>query len=114
MEGHMKVVGTVLLIVLLIAPATAQDRNSSAELGTSDSKDMNMDILMQKVKADKKLLVAGNMNLNDAEGKEFWPLYDAYQKELDEINHRLDRTIKTYARHLMPAKEPFRTTPRRN
>jgi hypothetical protein len=97
MEGDMKIVGTTLLVLLLIAPAMAQDRGSTTDLGTSDSKDMNMDILMQKVKADKKLLIAGNMELNDAEGKKFWPLYDAYQKELEEINQRLDRTIKTYA-----------------
>jgi parvulin-like peptidyl-prolyl isomerase len=49
------------------------------------------------VKADKKLLVASNMDLSDAEGKQFWPLYDAYQKELDQINKKLGMTIKEYA-----------------
>ncbi len=39
---------------------------------------------MQKLKADKKLLVASNMELTDAESKAFWPLYDAYQKDLAE------------------------------
>jgi hypothetical protein len=58
---------------------------------------MNMEILKDKVKADKKLIVAGNMNLNDAEAKNFWPLYDGYQKELEQINHRLITTIKGYA-----------------
>jgi hypothetical protein len=56
-----------------------------------------MEILKEKLKADKKLLVAGNMDLTDAEAKAFWPLYDDYQKELDEINHRLGRTIGDYA-----------------
>jgi len=37
------------------------------------------------------------MDLNDAEGKKFWPLYDAYQKELALINQRLGKTIKAYA-----------------
>jgi len=50
-----------------------------------------------KVKADKKLLVASNMDLSDAEGKTFWPFYDAYQKELERINQRLGMTIKRYA-----------------
>jgi hypothetical protein len=59
--------------------------------------DTNMDILLQKVKADKKLLVANNMGLTEEEGKQFWPLYDEYQKELEQINHSLGKTIQEYA-----------------
>jgi hypothetical protein len=59
--------------------------------------DTNMEILMQKLKADKKLLVASNMDLNDAEAKAFWPLYDEYQKELGVINNHLMNTLKEYA-----------------
>lgn len=62
-----------------------------------ESENTNMEILKQKVKADKKLLVASNMNLSDAEAKGFWPLYEGYQKELESINQRLISTIKTYA-----------------
>jgi hypothetical protein len=58
---------------------------------------MNMDILKEKIKADKKLIVATNMTLTDAEAKNFWPLYDGYQKELEQINQRLIATIKSYA-----------------
>ena len=59
--------------------------------------DTNMEILKQKIKADKKLLVAGNMDLNDAEAKQFWPLYDSYQKELGQLNQKLGKTITEYA-----------------
>ena len=59
--------------------------------------DTNMEILKEKLKADKKLLVAGNMDLTDAEAKQFWPIYDSYQKELDGINKQLGQTIKDYA-----------------
>lgn len=59
--------------------------------------DTNMQILMEKVKADKKLLVASNMNLSDADGKKFWPLYEAYQKDLEQLNQRLRDVIKKYA-----------------
>ena len=57
----------------------------------------NMDILRQKLKADKKLVVAENLSLTDAEGAAFWPVYDAYQKELQAINQRLTATILAYA-----------------
>jgi hypothetical protein len=59
--------------------------------------DTNMEILKEKLKADKKLLVASNMDLTDAEAKQFWPIYDSYQKELDGINKHLGQTVKDYA-----------------
>ncbi|HEY3475429.1 MAG TPA: hypothetical protein VGK56_12520 [Anaerolineales bacterium] len=59
--------------------------------------DTNMEILKEKLKADKKLLVAGNMELTDAEAKQFWPIYDSYQKDLEAINKQLGQTIKDYA-----------------
>ena len=57
----------------------------------------NMDILRQKLKADKKLVVAQNLALTDAEGAKFWPVYDAYQKDLQAINDRMTTTIVAYA-----------------
>jgi hypothetical protein len=81
----------VLAGTLLFAmPAFAQDAASS-------SANTNMDILIQKIKADKKLLVATNMELSDAEGKKFWPLYDSYQKDLEKLNVRLGKVINEYA-----------------
>ncbi|WP_455243929.1 hypothetical protein [Petrachloros mirabilis] len=59
--------------------------------------DTNMEILKEKLKADKKLLVAGNMDLSDAEAKKFWPLYESYQKELQQVNDRLGKVIADYA-----------------
>ena len=57
----------------------------------------NMDILLQKIKADKKLVVAQNLQLTDAEGTAFWPVYDAYQRDLEQINKRLTTMILAYA-----------------
>ena len=75
-------------MMLCAVPAFAQ---------TESSTDTNMEILMQKLKADKKLLVASNMELTDAESKSFWPLYDAYQKDLQRMNERLGKLINEYA-----------------
>ena len=73
-------------IFLLAAPAFAEPPS-----------DTNMEILKEKLKADKKLLIASNMDLTDAEAKEFWPMYDDYQKDLEGINKQLVQTIKEYA-----------------
>jgi len=57
----------------------------------------NMDILRQKIKADKRLVVAANLKLTDAEGAAFWPVYDAYQKDLQQVNQRLAAVVVAYA-----------------
>ena len=83
----MKIVVIVLAVLMGSAlPATAQE-----------SSETNMEILKQKLKADKKLIVAGNMDLSEADAKKFWPVYDAYQKDLEQVNQKLGQTIKEYA-----------------
>jgi hypothetical protein len=57
----------------------------------------NMQILAEKIKADKKLVVADNMGLTESEAKAFWPIYDAYQNDLAQLNARLYKLIETYA-----------------
>lgn len=57
----------------------------------------NMEILREKVRADKKLLVAENMQLTDEEGKAFWPVYDAYQEEKSQLADRRIKVIEDYA-----------------
>jgi hypothetical protein len=59
--------------------------------------DTDMQILLDKIKADKKLLVAANMELSDVEAKKFWPVYDAYQVELGKLNKRIATLIEGYA-----------------
>jgi hypothetical protein len=62
------------------------------------SAETNMQIMADKIKADKKAVVAANMNLSDAEAAAFWPIYDEYQKDLKDVNERLGKLILTYAR----------------
>jgi Spy/CpxP family protein refolding chaperone len=86
----MKLITAVALAlsVALTAPAFAQEKKPA---------DTNMQILRDKIKADKKLVVAANMNLSDAQAKKFWPIYDAYQKELEGLNRRIAKVIVEYA-----------------
>jgi hypothetical protein len=79
--AHLLALGFASLLALPAAAQTASD----------------MQILAQKIKADKKLVVAANMQLTEEEAKGFWPVYDAYQKDLQGINQRLLGTIKRYA-----------------
>jgi hypothetical protein len=77
----------IVAFAFVAAPGYAQDKSA----------DMNMQILRDKLKADKKAVVAANMQLTDAEAKAFWPIYDAYQNDLNAINERLRNAILAYA-----------------
>jgi hypothetical protein len=57
----------------------------------------NMEIVHEKLKADKKLIVAKYMELTESEGKNFWPVYEEYQKDLEKINQRLVNLLQSYA-----------------
>ena len=77
----------IMLITLGFAmPGVAQDKPAD-----------NMQILRDKIKADKKLLVATNMDLTESEAKRFWPIYDEYQKDLQKINRRIANLLESYA-----------------
>ena len=84
-----KVVILPIVCGLLVIAAPVYAAETAAET--------NMQILLDKVKADKKLVIAANMNLNDAQSKAFWPIYDAYQKDLMKINQRTAKMIASYA-----------------
>jgi hypothetical protein len=56
-----------------------------------------MDLVREKVRADKKLLVGTNMALTEAEAKAFWPVYDAYQADLGKLNQRTIKLVSDYA-----------------
>jgi len=79
-------IGLMAFAVAFPAPAWTQDKPAD-----------NMQILLDKIKADKKLLVANNMDLTESEAKGFWPVYDQYQQELANFNKRIGKLIESYA-----------------
>ncbi len=78
-----------LLILLALWPSQLWAQTTAAE--------ENMKILVEKLQADKKLVVAANMELTDAEAQGFWSIYEAYQRDLKTVNQRLITAILNYA-----------------
>ena len=78
-------VGWVMVMVCVLTVA-AQEKPAD-----------NMQIVREKVRADKKLLVAENMQLTEAEAKAFWPVYDQYQDELFLLRTRTLKLINDFA-----------------
>lgn len=58
----------------------------------------SMQIVRDKVAADKKLFIATNMRLTESEAKAFWPVYESYQGELAQVEARAGRLLEEYAR----------------
>jgi hypothetical protein len=88
MELVKKTIGVAMAIMLFgFAPLSfAQDKRAN-----------NMEILRDKLRADKKFVVASNMELTESEAKNFWPIYDEYQKDLQNINRRIVAVLESYA-----------------
>ena len=80
------VVGIAGAILLAGGPGFAQDKPAD-----------NMQVVLEKIRADKKLLVAENMQLTEGEAKVFWPVYSAYQDELFLLRGRTAKLITEYA-----------------
>jgi len=70
----------------MVVPGVAQDKPAD-----------NMQILLEKLRVDKKLLVAENMQLTEAEAKGFWPIYEQYQDELFLLRTRTVKLINDFA-----------------
>jgi hypothetical protein len=83
----------IVLFLMLVFALSISVPAIAAEQPT----DSDMQILLETIKSDKKLLVAANMKLSEAEAKKFWPVYDAYQVELKKLNKRVAALIESYA-----------------
>jgi hypothetical protein len=81
------VVGAITIMIFGSAPVrSAQDKPAD-----------NMEILRDKIRADKKLVIAVNMELTESEAKDFWPIYEQYQRDLQKINQRVADLLESYA-----------------
>jgi hypothetical protein len=77
-----------LFLCALALPALAQDKPADT-----------MQIVREKIQADKKLLVATNMDLTEKEAQAFWPVYESYQKDLGLLNGRMLVLIEDFAKN---------------
>ncbi len=87
-NGMKKTIGVAVVVLLFGFAAQSSGQDKPAD---------NMQILRDKIRADKKLLVATNMELTESEAKNFWPIYEQYQKDLQKINQRIVNMLESYA-----------------
>jgi len=84
----------VLALLLFVLAAAALP--AAGPVFAQGSPASTNDILRAKLQADKKLIVAANMELTEDEARGFWPVYDAYQADLQKANDRILALIRAY------------------
>ena len=57
-----------------------------------------IEVARSVVKANREAVVVSTMQLTEAEGKDFWPLYHEYRFEMDKISDKLMNLVLAYAK----------------
>ena len=81
---------TVLVAGLSFAAAAAdvpsQPKSGEASVG----------VLLDAIRANRRALIAVNLNLSEQESAQFWPIYDRYQGEMNPLTDRLAALVQDY------------------
>ncbi len=80
----MRAVIVWVVLALAATPASSQ--------GVQESLELSREVVDQQ----KRVIVAGSLPLSNEEADAFWPLFDAFQKELKKLDGRSDRLIASY------------------
>jgi hypothetical protein len=59
--------------------------------------DADIALLRQDLRAMKMQVIGQNMSLSDMEAQKFWPIYNHYVKDLQEVNNQKYALLKQYA-----------------
>jgi hypothetical protein len=68
----------------------------AADTGAADAPQAEPGILLDTIRANRRALVAVNLELTPEEANEFWPLYDRYQKEISATGDRVVAIVDEY------------------
>jgi len=83
----------VLAAALLIGLMTPSLRAAPVGGATPEA---NLPVLLDAIRANRKALVAVNLNLSPEEATRFWPVYDRYQQEMNAVGDRMAALVQDY------------------
>jgi hypothetical protein len=84
---------SLLAVAVILGAWAAAPR---ADPPPADRSEADIDLLLDTIRANRKALVAVNLELSADEASRFWPLYDRYLQELQATGDRLARVIQEY------------------
>jgi hypothetical protein len=92
------VVATALGAGMAGAGAAAQGQQVTVQKVVSPTMtDEDIALLRKDLRALKMQVIGQNMSLSEAEGQKFWPIYNHYVKDLQEVNNQKYALLKQYA-----------------
>jgi len=97
MKVYQRLTAVMTVVIVTATLMCTPVRAEETATGQTDSTSVNMEILRDKLRADKKLVVAANMELTETEAKAFWPIYQEYQSDLAKANEKIGKFIEEYA-----------------
>ena len=80
----------ILLAIMIAAPQLATEASAADNAAPAN----DLQAMFKAVQADKKAYVASILALTPDEAKKFWPIYDAYQRDLDLANRRRNLALE--------------------
>jgi hypothetical protein len=92
------VVATALVGGMARAGAAAQGQQVNVQRVISPTvTDEDIALLRKDLRAEKMQVIGQNMSLSEMEGQKFWPIYNHYVKDLQEVNNQKYALLKQYA-----------------
>jgi hypothetical protein len=92
MSNTRPLLAVIAALVLASGSAQAADKAAAAAPQSEQS------ILLDTIRANRKALVAVNLQLSEEEAGKFWPLYDKYEKELNTVGDRVLAVVEDYSK----------------
>jgi hypothetical protein len=92
-----KSINSIGIALMLVLTALVTRGSPQSKPAGGDKPANNMEIIHEKLKADKKLIVSKYMELTESEAKKFWPVYEEYQKDVQMVDQRLLSLLQSYA-----------------
>ena len=97
----------IVALLFVVSGGAAKSLSAQANSGTQSSSaskqenpkitDQDIQLLRQDLRAQKKQIVAANLNLTDDQATKFWPVYDQYIAEQIKIHDQKYAVIKEFA-----------------
>ncbi len=80
-----RAMASMILLMLLAAPAWAQQAADQIEVTRSVAE------------AERKMIVSKNLKLSEAESEAFWPVYNQYREDIRKVNDKRVALIRKFA-----------------
>ncbi len=85
------------LLAISLATGLPIGAVQAAERGAATGTEANLQVLLDTIRANRRALVAVNLQLTSEEAVSFWPVYDRYQQEMNAVGDRLAAIVQDYA-----------------